>query len=74
MLAESPLYQKWMAENAREVKQADILFILEERLGEVPETVAVQVRSISDLEKLTEAMRHALRCRSIVDFRKRIGH
>jgi hypothetical protein len=74
MLAESPIYQKWMAERDRENAQTYIVFILEERFGEVPEAVAVQVRSITELEKLKDWMRHALHCKSIADFRKRLAH
>ncbi len=70
MLAESPLYQKWMAEAKCEADHAAIVLILEERFGEVPEPVAVQVRSITDLVKLEQAMR----CNSIADFRIRIAH
>jgi hypothetical protein len=73
MLAESSVYQKWMAEKECETKQVDIVFILEERFGDVPEAIAVQVRSITDPEKLKEWMRHSLHCKSIADFRKRIG-
>jgi hypothetical protein len=74
MLAESPLYQKWMAEKAREVTQSHIVRVLRTRLGEVPEVVAAQVRSIVDLEKLEEALDHASVCKSMADFRKRIAH
>ncbi len=74
MLAESPLYQKWMAENSRETTQANILRVLRVRHGEVPEVVAVQVRSISDREKLEETLDHAVVCENFADFRNRIGH
>jgi hypothetical protein len=74
MLAESPLYQKWITEAKGEADQAAILLILEERFGEVPEAVAIQVRGVTDLVKLEQAMRQAMRCKSIADFRKRIGH
>ncbi len=74
MLAESPLYQKWMAERDRETKQAAIISFLRARFGEVPETVVVQVNGITDLEKLEETIQHAGGCKSIADFRKRIAH
>ncbi len=70
---ESPLYQKWIAENERENTQADIIGFLEARFGDVPEVVATQVRSISDLAALKEAIKHAAKSKSIADFRKRIA-
>ncbi len=72
MLAESPLYQKWMAQKEIETKQADIVFILEDRFANLPEEVAVQVRGLTDPEQLKDALRHAFRCKSLKDFRRRI--
>jgi hypothetical protein len=72
MLAESSVYQQWIAENSAEIRQTDIVFILEERFGKVPEAIAVQVRGIIDPEKLKECMRYALRCKSLEGFRKHL--
>jgi hypothetical protein len=73
MLAESPLYQEWMADQDRETKKAAILRVLRVRLGEVPELVATQVRSFTDPAKLDETLDHAALCKSFADFRKRIA-
>jgi hypothetical protein len=69
MLAESPLYQQWMAE----ANQTAILRFLEARFGVVPEEIAAQVHSLTDLEKLESAIRHAARCKGFADFRKRLA-
>jgi hypothetical protein len=73
MLAESPLYQKWMAEKECETKQEAILRFLLGRFGEVPEAVAAQVRAVTDLEKLDAAIDNAARCGSLDAFRKRLA-
>jgi hypothetical protein len=73
MLAESPLYQLWMAEKERETRQDDIVRVLKARLGPVPEETAAIVKSVADLEKLDRALTHAARCRDLDDFRKRIA-
>jgi hypothetical protein len=73
MLAESPLYQKWMAEKECETKQAAIVSVLQARFGAVPEEVAAQVRSVADVTKLEQAIKHAVCCTGFDDFRKRLA-
>ena len=72
MLAESPLYQKWMRENSCKTKQDDIVRILQKRFGAVPEASAAQVRTVTDLEKLDRAIDDAIECRTLEAFRNRL--
>ncbi len=68
-----PLYQQQIAEAERETTQKNILQFLRASLGEVPERVADQVRTITDRSKLMKAVEHAVVSKSIADFRKRIA-
>lgn len=72
MLAESPLYQKWMTEKERETKQGAIISFLEARFGTMPEAVAAHIRSVTEVAKLERAIKHAARCTGFDDFRKRL--
>ncbi len=73
MLAESPLYQQWMAEMKCETRQEAIVTVLGARFGAIPEEVTAHVRSVTDLAKLERAIKHAARCTGFDDFRKRLA-
>jgi hypothetical protein len=71
VLTQFPLVQKWMAEKECADKQAAIVSVLEARLGTVPEELAVQIRAVTDLERLERGIKQAAVCTSLADFRKR---
>lgn len=69
----SPLYQHWMAEKARETKHGDIVTVLEARFSSVPDEVGVQIRTVTDLDKLQQAITLAAKCTSVKQFRSRFA-
>jgi hypothetical protein len=73
MLSQSPLYQKWMAANSCENKHEDIVSVLEARFGTVPEELAAEIRTVTDLEHLKRGIKVAARCTSLKDFHKRFA-
>jgi hypothetical protein len=73
MLSQSPLYQKWMDENTCATRQEAIVSFLEERFESVPEELAAEIQTVTDLEHLKRGIKDAARCTSLKDFRKRFA-
>jgi hypothetical protein len=73
VVSDSPVYQKWMEEQACATRQADIVAFLKARFGAVPEDLAARIRSVTDLQKLEEAVTLAGRCTSLDAFRRRFA-
>lgn len=69
----SPLYQHWMQEERRATNQAAIVRVLEARFGAVPEELGATIRSVSDLDKLEQAITLAAKCSSLEQFQKRFA-
>jgi hypothetical protein len=68
-MIESPVLIELLQERERDTRQADILAILEERFGPVPEDLAAQIRTIQDLQRLQRLHRLAVICPSLDAFR-----
>jgi hypothetical protein len=73
VVSDSPLYQKWMEEQACATRQADIVAFLKARFGAVSEDLTARIQSVTDLQKLEEAVTLAGRCTSLDAFRRRFA-
>jgi hypothetical protein len=71
MLYQSPLLQKWMDETTRTTRQNAIIRFLKARFDEVPEELAAEIRTVTDLEHLGRGIDAAALCTSLKNFRKR---
>ncbi len=67
----SPLYQEIVEETSREVRQQDILVILEDRFGAEAKDVEALLKTV-EFDRLMELVRFARKCRSLASFRKRL--
>jgi hypothetical protein len=69
---ENPFLARIERQGACAKAQSDIIDVLEERLGDVPEDVRVRVRSIPDEERLRKLLRSAARSDSFSAFLERM--
>ncbi len=68
-MIESPLLQEIIAET----KQEDILRILKTRFGQVPMEVRNELKSVQKEKKLAKLIDHAVVCRDLEAFPKRLA-
>ncbi len=71
-MIESPVIQEILADSKREAAREDILKVLETRFGPSARTLEPEVTAV-DPDKLDEALKLAVTCRSLASFRKKLS-
>ena len=69
----SPSVQFFMAKTARETIVRGILRLLKSRFGSAPESLAAQLRTINDQEKLDDLLIVAAECDDLKAFRAAVS-
>jgi hypothetical protein len=71
-MIESPLIQELRQEFMAEQRHKDIVDVLEERFGSVPQDIITALGAIQDAERLGQLLRWAVRCPDLEAFRQRL--
>ena len=69
----SPLIQELMQEVVAERMHKDIMLVLEERFGGVPQDILTALGAIQEDERLDQLHRWAVRCPDLEAFRTRLS-
>ena len=57
--------QQWQAEAALQTRRQDLVLLLEERFGSLPEDLQRQIEGIDDLQRLQAALRQVVHVKSL---------
>ena len=68
VITETPLFQEILGEVKAEAKAESIVEALKFRFNNVPQSLAPQVESITDLDRLSELFEVAVTCENITAF------
>jgi hypothetical protein len=69
-MIDSPVLNELIAEKNAEVRQRDVLEVLEARCGPVPLDVVQQIKQITNADQLLQLIKQAARCPDLETFRQ----
>lgn len=67
-MIDSPLIRALLTENTRQTRREDIIILLEDRFGTVPDVLAARIRFVRKKEELRELVKLTARCPNLTAF------